>query len=466
MSSRACSLPLACLLVGLGACHPGGAFDGISDLEAELSTSVSEVVELSWETDAPGVSWVEFGLDEQRLRSTPIIDVPSGQHSARLLGLPPLATVYFEVFTDTGEALHSEQGQLETGGLPPGMPDLDVLIHDEAAVSGEPFMMMTLIGAESFVVIVDRLGQVLWCRPMPHELERMVPTDVAWNRMGTGIVVGRFFMDLLTLASEASPSPSEAMFLDMSGGEIEVLDLGVAHHELVQLPDGRVATIGTDVRSWEDPKLGEEVQVMGDTVVLVSPGGEREEIFSTWDWAEPEVHERFYQISDEHGDWTHGNGLVYDEPTDTFLLSLGLVDTVLEISASTGEVLREFGPRGWAVEEGQAFCFQHDPHWTEDGTLLMASWVGMESRVMGVEYEVNEDKQALHQIWSYGEDEGFSSIAGGQAIRMSNGNTVINTGYRGLLVEVTPNGEPVWELATSMGHVASSVVFFDDFYKP
>jgi len=446
------------------ACHPVSSGMGISELEATLSDKVETVVDLSWESAGEGDSWVEFGITEDRLRSTPVIEAGATHHEAQLLGLPPSSTVFYEVFTDEGDVLRSQKGEIVTGGLPAGMPELDLIIHDRADMSPEPYMLVTLIGAESYVVVLDRDATVLWCLTVPQQVHRKLPTTVAFDQRSGGLVIGDFFMDYLSLATLDSPPESDAFYFDMAGNLTDQLNLGVAHHELVQLPDGTIATLGTDVREWYDEELGTDVRVMGDTLVLVAPDGERKEIFSTWDWAEPEVHERFYQMSELAGDWTHGNGLSYDVATDSFLFSLGLMNTVLQIDRDSGDVLREFGPGGWEVEDGRPFVFQHDPHWLDNGNLLMSSWVGNESRVMAIEYAVNEDKQALEQTWSFGENDGFTSIAGGQAIRMANGNTVLNTGYMGLLVEARPDNSPVWELASSMGHVFISLSFFDDFY--
>ena len=454
-------LSAAALLI---ACGPGDSARGISDLEAVLSPDVGLVVELSWDSPSSGDAWVEFGTTEDRSRSTPVTRDDSTHHTALLLGLPPLTTVYYEVFTDEGDGVVSKQGEIVTDGLPPGLPELTPKLHTEHGVSAEPYLLAAVLGAESFVLVLDRSGEVLWYRAVAAANHRKQPVKVAFDEFSSGLVVGNFFMDFLSLATEDSPASSDGLFFDMGGELVDMWDLGVAHHDLVQLPDGSMATLGVDVRDWYDPDRDEQVAVMGDVLLLVEPDGERTELFNVWDWSEPWVHDRFYQMSEEYADWTHGNGLSYDPASDCFLLSLGLVDTILEISRTTGEVLREFGPEGYAVQDGMGFVYQHGPHWTEQGTLLMSSGVGSESRVMAIEYEVDDDAGVLEQVWSYGEDEGFNSIAGGQALRMDNGNTLINTGYLGLLIEVSPEGQPVWELTSSMGHVFTSVSFFEDFY--
>lgn len=459
------SCPLFTLVFLLGACAgPEDLSHGISELEANLSSQMNTVVELSWTSDLPGESWVEFQVNAEPARSAPVVSDPSGHHAALLLGIPAFSPVRYEVFTDEGDQLVSATGEIETGGLPAGLPDLNVMVHNAQSMSPEPFLLITTIGAESWAAVVDRKGSVLWYLDVTADLPRRLPMAAELTPGATALRVGSFFMDPAALAKESDPATSVTLQVDLEAQDLGTIDLGVAHHDMVTLPDGTIATIGVDVRDWLDPDQDEPVLVVGDTIIEIAPDGTRSEIFTTWDWAEPEVHERFYLQSEDWGDWTHGNGLSYDPPSDSYLLSLGGVDTVLQIERSSGGLLREFGPGGCSVSEGADFHYQHDAHWTEDGTLLMSSWVGFESRVMAIEYELDEEAEELREIWSFGKDNGFTSVAGGNAVRLANGNTLLGTGYGGLIVEVTPDGEPVWELGTSMGSAFSDVHVFAGFY--
>jgi hypothetical protein len=456
-----CSSLLALALVACsGPEDPDG---GVTELEASLAADLNTVVQLSWSSDLPGDSWVEYAAEGQPALITPVVRDSTDHHHAELLGLPPFSAVHFQVFTDEGDAVVTAEGDIQTAGLPAELPDFDAMFHKPEAVSPEPWIAATIIGDNCWVVILDRDGTVLWYRDVDVD-PRLLPMSIERDPAGPSLRVGRFFIDFPTMAKDPECPASELLGLDMLAQDLEAIDLGVAHHDMVTLPDGTVATIGLDVRPWYDPDRDEEVLVVADTLVEVDPDGGRHEVFSAWDWGEPQVHERFYQVREDIGDWTHGNGLHYDPATDSYLLSLGMINTVLRIERGTGSVLQAYGDAGWPVTEGMGFYYQHDPHWTEQGTLLMSSWVGPESRVMAIEYEVDEEQGELREIWSYGKDEGFTSIAGGQVLRLDNGNTLLNTGYRGLLVEVTPEGQPVWELAAQAGSVFGEVIFFEDLY--
>ncbi len=462
---RPCTAALALLLLG-GGCAPLGGGVGVSDLEASLAPEVSTVVELSWTTELSGDSWVEYGAEGGPVHSTPLFPNQDAHHSATLYGMPPLTLVHYEVFTQAEGGLLTASGDIETGGAPSGLPEFKVLIYDVASMSSEPHVLATVAGAETYLVVLDRLGRVLWYRALRHEHPSLVPLSLGFDLEGRGLFAGAFFQGLPEPQEDFERPISQALTYDLQGELLDATELPGAHHDLVQLPDGGLATILYDPRAWVDPEQGKEVLVSGDALVEITPAGEAEALFSTWDWAEPVVHESFYMGSDKSGDWTHANGLSYNPASNSYLLSLGNMDTVLEIDAGSGELLRQFGGvGGYQVEDEEPFRYQHDAHWSDEGTLLLTTSLPHEDRVMAVEYQVDDTTGTLRELWEFGRYEGFHSIAGGTVRRLENGNTVLNTGYGGQVVEVDPSGAPVWELAVSMGGAFMDIAFFHDFYE-
>jgi len=440
------------------ACQPSDSKHGIFELEAALAPAVNTVVELSWSSHQSGRSWVEYSVNGGPIFSTDTSVDASTSHREVLLGLPAFAEVDYEVFTDGADHLDTESGWIGTDGVPAGIPDLEVVVHQAVAMSSEPYLWAMVAGIESFVIALDRTGQVLWYM----ELEETFPDHRVMN-IEFDPAQGEVLFGVDPTASVLVES--QAITVDMAGNQVQAQGLGPAHHDMVHLPDGGFAVLQEDLRPWLDPELDTEVEVYGDAIVEVALDGSSEVIFSTWDWRAPEVHDRFYKTGADEADWTHANGLHYDQDSDTYLMSLGYLNVVLEISAETGDVVRELGGQGYPVVAGEPFLFQHDPNWTDEGTLLMSSTIGDTDRVMAIEYEIDDQDQSLSELWSFGKEETFESRAGGQAFRLANGNTLLNTGYRGMLVEVNPEGEPVWELYSQMGGVFVAVVFFEDFYR-
>jgi hypothetical protein len=88
---------------------------------------------------------------------------------------------------------------------------------------------------------------------------------------------------------------------------------------------------------------------------------------------------------------------------------------------------------------------QHDATLLEGGRLLVFDNGGNGSNDSSRVVEVEPGSQRI--VWSYsgGADTPFRSMALGAASRLANGNTLIVEAQNGRAIEVTPEGEIVWE---------------------
>jgi hypothetical protein len=87
-----------------------------------------------------------------------------------------------------------------------------------------------------------------------------------------------------------------------------------------------------------------------------------------------------------------------------------------------------------------------------------------ENGCYAVEFEVDDANQTMTEVWQFGRDEGLNVQALGQAIRLKNGNTFVNYGSTGILREVSPAGQVVWEAYTGSGTFFGNVYPFESFY--
>jgi hypothetical protein len=234
--------------------------------------------------------------------------------------------------------------------------------------------------------------------------------------------------------------------MTIDGAVLETIDAPGMHHCFIEMPDGSIlwgAADGFDseriMRRWPD-----------GTVTTV------------WDCVP------FY---DSLGlvDWCHTNSIVYDEPTDTLLLSFPTDDTfVLEVDATTGDELRWFGhiPGSWSFDAPtSAFQYQHGVTWTDQGTLLLSSQLSPSNEDALVrEYTVDEGTQTLTQIWSFGAGDGIDAVNAGEAHRLPNGNTLHNTGTTPRVREITAGDQVVWDLVWPGDRLLGRTVFVTDLY--
>jgi len=440
------------LLLTATACHR-------DDFEVEVTVddAVPSIVHLAWSTDVPGRSWVEYAGPEDETMSTPVVDDGATEHAATLLGLPFLQECEWRAVTEVdGDELWAG-GTVETGGMPSAFPDLRLVSWDEDRASDERFFAGTYLDSVGLFAI-DREGQYRWF----HEFGRFLLPDFDLSQDGTLLFSSYSIDRTVDLGEIHEVSWDGSVSVDRR--------LVLGHHSFAELPDGTIAYVAVDIRDWYDPIEGALVPVVGDRIsILPADGGDPWTFFSTWDWRDPQVHDRwndgFYE--DLGADWTHANAVRYDEQTDSYLLSLRNMDTVLEIDGSTAQVLREFGRSGYTFGSGSfEFSFQHDPNWTPERTLLMLSTDEEVKQTWAVEYLVDPDARVLREVWRHGDDESiYAQYQGGVRI-LSNGNRLVNFGSAGVLQEVTEDGDVVWEVRGGTGAAFGATRAFESFYDP
>ena len=154
-------------------------------VEVTVKEEVTTVVELSWATQDPGISWVEYGVASRFEHSTPSTHDESLAHVHTLLGLPPYQEVLYRAVTLVdGEELIVD-GSVSTGGLPPELPELRVSAHQPELASPGPYLMGTMLGYAGGIFTIDREGRWLWYRLSPEATD---PVEIAMDRSGPGFI--------------------------------------------------------------------------------------------------------------------------------------------------------------------------------------------------------------------------------------------------------------------------------------
>jgi hypothetical protein len=286
--------------------------------------------------------------------------------------------------------------------------------------------------------VIDRLGRVVWAM-------RGINQDFTIYLQLTRD--GAFLWDQSTFWSEFDDgAASKIRRMTLDGTVTDTFDAPGMHHCFIEMPDGSLVWGSSDGftseqvrRRWPD-----------GTVTTV------------WD-CEP-----FYE-SLGLSDWCHTNSIVYDESTDTLLLSFPTDDTfVLEVDATTGEEFRWFGhiPGSWSFDAPtSAFQYQHGVTWTDTGTLLVSSQLTDDDPDALVrEYTVDPATETLTQIWSYGAGDDIDAVNAGEAHRLANGNTLHNTGTTPRVREITPDDRVVWDVAWGGTRLLGRTVFVEDLY--
>jgi hypothetical protein len=160
----------------------------------------------------------------------------------------------------------------------------------------------------------------------------------------------------------------------------------------------------------------------------------------TWEWRFREqtnwTREQGGDYAGENDDWTHVNDV--DELDDgRFLVSPRNMDQVLVVNRSTKEIEMRLGSDG----DHEVLHEQHNPdyHESENGTPTITVADSENDRV--VEYAKRGD--GWTRTWELGSSRQFNWPR--DADRLPDGNTLVVDSNNQRVVEVTPEGEVVWE---------------------
>ena len=264
------------------------------------------------------------------------------------------------------------------------------------------------------------------------------PDDVVWSYDVDPLENGDLFLTATTRVD--GEGVTRVVRFDPTNQSVvwtETLDL-LDTHDADLLDDERIAI--ANMRNG-DPANGTN----GDRLLIYNrTTGETE-----WEWR---FDPRYPPSAggDYGDDWTHVNDIDPVRGGEAFLASPRNLDEVILVNRSTGDVDLRLG----RDDDHSTLYEQHNPQLlaSEDGrpTLL----VGDSKNDRVVEYELREGANATagtagpggawERVWTLGSDASFDWPR--DADRLANGNTLVADSRNHRALEVTPEGEVVWEV--------------------
>ena len=275
------------------------------------------------------------------------------------------------------------------------------------------------------------------------------------------------------------------------------------HHEIDELPSGNLVVLGVEKRRIEnyytsdtDSEAPRQTQeVMGDQIIEFQRDGTVVWTWDAFDHLDPFRigYETFGGYWERRGfpntaDWTHGNGLLYDEQEGSFLISLRYQAAILSIDRETKAINWILGePTGWADSlqsrllktdsDTRWFYHQHGPVPTPHGTILVYDNGNHGARPFdppktndevfsrAVEYAIDLEKGTAKEVWvsEQESDESVLSVAMGDIDWLpEKGNVLISYGMLAPREGSTVNWTRVREYShTRPAEVLAEVVIQD-----
>jgi len=316
-----------------------------------------------------------------------------------------------------------------------------VLLHEPDQAEGG-FVLFANRGPCN-AVLLDREGDVVqrWSGPTPGFW-----SDVDLADDGALFVIGA--------TDERRENQQSARFLRKLDWDSNVLweaDFP-AHHDVEVLPDGRILTLSSTVRTIQDGLV--ERVLLDDEVILTSPEGKVLESHSIYDAyrksvdiTQPVLALRPVTIGDSQAiDAFHSNSVAFiDVPhlegehpiynKGNVLVSMRHQSRIAVLNRSTGAIV-------WSWGKG-VLDAQHSARMLEDGNIIVFDngFKRKSSRILEI------DPRTETVVWEFGGPDPihFYTPGGGATQRLPNGNTLITETRKGRLFEVTSEGEIVWK---------------------
>jgi len=461
----------------LAACNGGGGpgNGGGSDLVTELVAepgAVPGTVWVRWSSPEQGTGTVQFGQEAPDEQSS----APSavGTEHAVLLLEPQVGREYKIVVdyeTTDGETGTSEE--VEVTVVPPGQGSIQfqqsVWQPEKSCMDGGYVMFSWLGQNASGIGILDREGKYVW--GLKNEVEETLISRARLGRDGSSI----WFADA---DADRCEDLATVRTISMDGETVTTTSTEQGHHDFIELPDGRIAWLGFEFNDVDlvddDPDAG-VVSVATDTIVV-----DGQTLFSFYDTFGPDIYDVSQRVNTDTEflrciadyEYSHANSLVYHQADGAFLMSFRWLDTMVKVDAASGDLLwtwgnlpgtpGDFTPAAPTVEEDR-FVHSHFSEAWDDKVLIFDNHDPGPSILK--EFSLDEGAGTFSLDWSF-ETERLETILGDVRRMPVEGcdNVLISYSQQARIVEMTREGEIVWEVAGVQGGVTSRVQFIPDLY--
>ncbi len=255
--------------------------------------------------------------------------------------------------------------------------------------------------------------------------------------------------DLIAIAVEAGMTPWGLGLVRMdSSSRVVWKYLQRVHHDFCVAGDGRVFTLIHRIR--REPLQGipsVKAPFLEDLIVVLSAQGQELRRASVYAALATSPYKLLLEHVpyNEHGDYLHTNAIELLPPRGASGIAAGsLLLSMREIGfvgvVDTASMSCTWGTTGPWLE-------QHDPDLLDNGNILLfdnrgrLGESGGQSRVI----EINPMTHGVEWCYEGNEHERFYSEVRSSQQRLPNGNTLITESDAGRVIEVTRDGDIVWE---------------------
>lgn len=423
-------LPLSLLL--LPACRHGAQGD-LADVDIHLSEAIPTVIVASWSLDGAD-AWMEWSADGERWTRVEATEQADGSWEALAFGLHTRTAYDVRVGgTVDGEPVVSDPVEVTTGSGPEDEPDI-VVTADEPGLDGG-FVGVGLISSTSKAGFLDSEGALVWWFA-PDIGDQMV-TRVLRSVDGRSVLFNAVYQ-----IGTGEPADNLIYRVSYDGSEVERIPTPYAHHDFCELPDGTLAWLAQETRTYES------VPMEGDTVVERAPDGTEREVWNAWDWYDPAD----YVDAIQGTTFVHANTIKVDASSETYWVGLRNANEIIRIDRASGDVLEHLLGRDTDVPlVGTDVGWQHSFSLLDDGFVVHDNRTATDEDSRIVRYVLDRDADTLTEAWDF---TGPYHVTGlGDAVPLAGGDTLAVWSTAGEIAQVTEAGEVPWKVNLGVGTV-------------
>jgi hypothetical protein len=406
---------------------------------------------------------IDVGREE--LIESPMAEQADTQGEAFVLGIPALTPAELVVVAETEAGrVCSEPQAIEAAALPADLPELTLTISQPDQIAGGTTLLSLLVEGPNYVVAIDEYGQYTWVLPVVDldEFDGSSTNSAVFSQTQTQPSI------LFPVWAKGADDDALIYRVGLDGELLETVVIPGGQKDFVELPDGSMGAIGWDIREVESAE-GETYPLLGDHIIEVSPTGETRVVWSTFDSWTPDPTLDYspggYVPDPNARDWSHMNGISYDEASDAYLVSVFGLGSVAKIDRQSGEAIWIMANQTGDYSSASSDALIQGTHsvevLAEDRILVFNRNITNPFQEDGavyeercseaVEIEMNLETGEAQRAWSYGTDECLLVVFFGEARRLENGNTMVIFSSSGQVSEATPEGETVWQINTDVG---------------
>lgn len=418
-------------------------------VDVSVNAAVGTVLHSDWSMVVDGVddAYVMFGKDGEFDR-TAEVEHTGDDFSSLLVGLK--ANTDYDVkavVVSAGVIYESSVERVRTGGLPSGLPELEVAI-DRHPGERSGYILTTVVSDSSVPLLIDADGDIVWWYEPNVEKAKITRSRLA--RDGKSVILTLSGEEGIHVSDDAKTSYVRRVGLD--GTLLQEFTIVGTHHDFVERPDGVLAFIVGLERQpdgWANPAVA-------DAIVEVAPiagdGSIQKVVWSAWDawnFAEPDPG--------VEGSWdlTHCNAIDWHEAAGTYAVSSYAMGTIFTVDIASGQVLEEIGGKfsDYTLANGDPLPFDisHQFQFLGDSLLLFDNGTTETTTSRALELALDSSTGTAEIAWQYVSDPVLYVPALGDVTRLDDGSTLVTWSTAGQLDLVSPDGEVEWRLNLGLG---------------